>query len=177
MPSPSLAALTGFAQKIVVGVGDLAVSNNQGVVLTTYSLGSCLGVTIYDPVMRVGGLLHLMLPESSINPTKAAQQPAMFADTGVPALFRASYQMKAEKHRVRISLAGGAQVMDSSGFFNIGQRNYDAVAALLRQHGLKVQALEVGGLVSRTVSLNVGTGEVRLKVSGQMEEFVLCQGV
>ncbi len=174
MPSPSLAALAGFEQKIVVGVGDFAVSNNPSVVLMTYSLGSCLGVTIYDPVLRVGGVLHIMLPDSSINPAKAARQPAMFVDTGVPALFRAAYQMKAEKYRVQICVVGGAQVMDSSGFFNIGKRNYEALSALLVQHTLKVQATQVGGLVSRTVSLNVGTGEVRLKVSGRMDDFVLC---
>ena len=176
MPSPSLAALAGFEQKIVVGVGDLAVSNNPALVLATYSLGSCLGVTIFDPVMRVGGLLHLMLPDSSINCAKAIQQPAMFADTGVPALFREAYQMKADKYRVQICLAGGAQFMDGSGFFNIGKRNYDAVAALFNQHGLKVKAEAVGGLVSRTLSLNVRTGEVRLKISGRTEEVVLCEG-
>ncbi|MEK7678442.1 MAG: chemotaxis protein CheD [Verrucomicrobiota bacterium] len=176
MPSPSLAALAGFDQKVVVGVGDFAVSNNQTVVLTTYSLGSCIGVTLYDPVVRVGGLLHFMLPDSSTNPAKAAEQPAMFADTGIPALFRAAYQMRAEKHRAQICLAGGAQVMDSSGFFNIGARNYEGVATLLREHGLRIQAEQVGGMVSRTVMLNVRTGEVRLKVSGQAAEFVLCQG-
>ena len=136
MPSPGFAALAGFEQKVVVGVGDLAISNNRAVVLTTYSLGSCLGVTIYDPIMHVGGLLHFMLPDSSINTAKAVQQPGMFADTGVPALFRAAYQMKADKYRVQICLAGGAQFMDSSGFFNIGRRNFEAVAALLDQHGL-----------------------------------------
>jgi len=175
MPSPSLAALTGFERKIVVGVGDLAVSNNPAVVLATYLLGSCLCVTIYDPVTRGGGLLHLMLPDSSINPGKAALQPATFADTGVPALFRAAYQMKADKYRVQICLTGGAQFMDNSGFFNIGKRNYETVAALLEQHGLKVQAMEVGGLVSRTVSLTVGTGEVRLRVSGKTEEVALWE--
>ena len=65
MGSPSLSALAGFERKLVVGVGGLAVSNNQSVVLTTYSLGSCLGVTVYDPVSRSGGLLHAMLPERS----------------------------------------------------------------------------------------------------------------
>jgi chemotaxis protein CheD len=126
--------------------------------------------------MRVGGLLHFMLPDSSLNPAKAAHQPAMFADTGVPALFRAAYQMKADKYRVEICMAGGAQVMDSSGFFNIGKRNYESVVGLLRQHGLKIQAAEVGGLVSRTISLNVGTGEVRLKVSGRNDQIVLRNG-
>ena len=176
MASPSLSALAGFEQKVVVGVGDLAVSNNQGVVIATYSLGSCIGVTIYDPVMRVGGLLHLMLPESSINTAKAAQQPAMFADTGVPALFRAAYEMRADKHRVVICVAGGAQMMDQAGVFNIGKRNYNAVAGLLNQHGLKIQATQVGGMVSRTVMLNVRTGEVRLKISGQSEDLVLSKG-
>lgn len=176
MASPSLAAIAGFEQKIVVGVGDLAVSNNQAIVLTTYSLGSCLGVTIYDPVVRVGGLLHFMLPDSSINTAKAAQQPGMFADSGIPALFRAAYEMRAEKHRVQICVAGGAQVMDSSGYFNIGARNYDSLTALLRRHCLNIVAGQVGGMVSRTMTLNVRTGQVRLKVSGQAAEFVLHKG-
>jgi len=176
MASPSLGVLAGFEQKVVVGVGDLAVSNNPSVMVATYSLGSCIGVTIYDPVMRVGGLLHLMLPDSSINLVKAVQQPAMFADTGVPALFRTAYQMKAVKHRVVICVAGGAQLMDQTGVFNIGKRNFDAVMTLLNQHGLQVHAIQVGGMVSRTVTLNVGTGEVRLKESGQPNPVVMCQG-
>jgi chemotaxis protein CheD len=173
MPSPTLAALAGFEQKVVVGVGDLAVSNNPAMELATFSLGSCLGVTIYDPVRRVGGLLHIMLPDSSINPAKASNQPGMFVDTGVPALFRAAYQMGADKYRIQICLVGGAQVMDNTGFFNIGKRNYESLMALLDQHSLKVQVREVGGLVSRTVYLNVGTGEVRLKTSGRTEAQVL----
>lgn len=176
MPAPSLSAITGFEQKIVVGVADLAVSNNANTVLTTYSLGSCLGITIYDPVTRVGGLLHAMLPDSSIDPAKAATQPAMFIDTGIPALFRAAYQLKADKYRVQICVAGGAQVMDSSNFFNIGKRNYETLLGLLSQHALVVKAEDVGGMVSRTVHLNLRTGEVKLKISGKNEEIVLCKG-
>ncbi len=176
MPAPSLAAITGFDQKLVVGVADFAVSSNPNVVLTTYSLGSCLGITIFDPVTRVGGLLHAMLPDSSIDQAKAAAQPAMFIDTGIPALFRAAYQLKADKYRVQICVAGGAQVMDGSGFFSIGKRNYETLLKLLSQHGLVVRAEQVGGMVSRTVHLNLRTGEVKLKVSGQNEEVVLWKG-
>ena len=136
MPSPSLASIAGFERKLVVGVGGLAVSNNQAMILTTYSLGSCLGVTIYDPVSRAGGMLHAMLPDSSINSAKATEQPAMFVDTGIGALFRAAYALKAEKHRMQICVAGGAQFLDKSGFFNIGQRNYACLTQLLGQHGL-----------------------------------------
>jgi chemotaxis protein CheD len=163
----------GFERKLVVGVGGLAVSNNQSMMLTTYSLGSCLGVTIYDPVTRAGGLLHAMLPDSSINAEKASQQPAMFVDSGLPALFRAAYELRADKHRVDICVAGGAQFLDPSGFFNIGQRNYDCLVGILRKHGLNLRAAQVGGTVSRTVHLNLANGEVRLKVSGENNESVL----
>lgn len=176
MPAPSLAAITGFEQRLIVGVADLAVSSNPNVILTTYSLGSCLGITIYDPVARVGGLLHAMLPDSTIDLAKAASQPAMFIDTGIPALFRAAYQLKADKHRVQICIAGGAQVMDNSGFFSIGKRNYETLIKLLSQHGLIVRAEQVGGLVSRTVMMNVKTGEVKLKVSGENSEVILWKG-
>ena len=176
MGAPTLAALAGFERKLIVGVGGLAVSNNQSLVLSTYSLGSCLGISIYDPVSRAGGLLHAMLPDSSINPEKAAEQPAMFVDTGVCALFRAAYELKAQKHRVQICVVGGAQFLDKTGFFNIGQRNYNCLKQLLEEHGLAVQAEDVGGLVSRTIHLNLGTGEVRLKASGGCDEKILFQG-
>ena len=172
MPSPSL---TGFEQKVVIGIADYAVTNNQNLILSTYSLGSCLGIAIYDPVARVGGLLHAMLPDSTIDAHKAANQPAMFIDTGIPALFRAAYDLKAEKYRLKIYVAGGAQIMDSGGFFNIGRRNYDALSALFTQHGLKAQAEEIGGMVNRTMYLNIATGEVSLKTSGQLKETQLCK--
>ncbi len=176
MGSPSLSAIAEFESKLIVGVGGLAVSNNQAMTLTTYSLGSCLGITIYDPVTRAGGLLHAMLPDSSINSAKASEQPAMFVDTGIGALFRAAYALKAEKHRMQICVAGGAQFMDKSGFFNIGQRNYACLAQLLGQHGLVIDAADVGGLVSRTLNLRLKTGEVRLKSSSLSEETILFRG-
>jgi chemotaxis protein CheD len=170
----SPAPLSGFEHKIVVGIADLAVSNNPNVILTTYSLGSCLGVAIYDPAVQVGGMLHLMLPDSSIDPAKGAAQPAMFVDTGLPALFRAAYELHADKRRIRIYIAGGAQVMDNSGFFNIGKRNYEALTNLLQSHGLRIQAEQVGGLVNRTLCLCLRTGEVSLKTSGQTKDMPLC---
>jgi chemotaxis protein CheD len=174
MASPSLSIL-GFQQKVVVGIADMAVSNNPNSVLATYSLGSCVGIAIYDPVSRVGGLLHAMLPDSTIDLEKAGRKPAMFVDTGIPALFRAAYELRAEKHRVHIYVVGGAQIMDSSGFFNIGKRNYDAVQGIFSRHGLRAVAEEVGGMVNRTMFLNLSTGILSLKISGQTEEVVLCK--
>jgi chemotaxis protein CheD len=176
MASPSLGAPSMFEQKLVVGVGDLVVSNNASVTLTAYSLGSCLGVTFYDPVVRAGGLLHAMLPDSSINQLKANQQPAMFVDTGITALLRAAQELKADPRRIQICVAGGAQFLDETALFNIGQRNYARFTELLQAHSLTLQAEAIGGLVSRTIYLKLETGEVRLKLSGQIEETVLFKG-
>jgi chemotaxis protein CheD len=176
MSAPPIAASAGLERKVIVGVGGLAVSNDPSMILTTYSLGSCLGVTIYDPVSRAGGLLHAMLPDSSINAAKAAEQPAMFVDTGISALWRAVYALKADKHRVQICVVGGAQFLDKTGYFNIGQRNFDSLAKLLNQQGLSIDAKDVGGLVSRTLNLRLHTGEVRVRSSGQSEEIILFRG-
>ena len=78
---------------LTVGVGDCKVSDVAEAALATYALGSCIGLAIYDPVAKVGGLLHFMLPESSLNPEKASEYPFMFADTGIPQLFHAAYRL------------------------------------------------------------------------------------
>jgi chemotaxis protein CheD len=169
-----LPRVSGFEHKVVVGIADLAVSNNPNVILTTFSLGSCLGIAIYDPAVKVGGLLHIMLPDSSIEPAKGVVQPAMFVDTGVPALLAAASKLRADKQRMLVYVAGGAQVMDHSGFFEIGKRNYEALGNFLQKNSLCIQAEQVGGLVNRTLRLNVGSGKVSLKISGQAEEISLC---
>lgn len=173
MAAPSFSAVLGGERKIVVGVGGLAVSNDSSTILSTYSLGSCLGIALYDPVARAGGLLHAMLPDSTINPAKARDNPGMFVDTGVPAIFRALYQLKAEKRRIQICVAGAAKFLDNTGFFNIGERNFEALQKILHEHQLILQTHQVGGLVSRTIHLHIETGEVRLKASGQVEQTLL----
>ena len=74
--------------KIIVGMADMQVTNTPEATLITYALGSCIGVTLYDPSAKVGGLLHFMLPESQLDPQKAQRKPWMFADTGIPLFFK-----------------------------------------------------------------------------------------
>lgn len=150
----------------VVGVADMAVSNDSSAEIVTYSLGSCLGITIYDPVKKIGGLLHIMLPDSKIDAAKAASIPAMFVDTGVPRLFHATYNLGADRGRLVVKVAGGAQLLDQQGIFNIGARNFDALGKLLAQNGLRTHATDVGGLSSRTVRLDLTTGQVTIKTPG-----------
>jgi len=163
--SPTIASL--FAQRVVIGVGDLAVSNNTQVVLSTYALGSCIGVVAYDPVVKAAGILHLMLPESSISPEKAARQPAMFADTGLPAFFKALAGLRAERSRLRLFVAGGASVIAGTDPFRIGERNQRVTMNYLSQQGYTVRRTDVGGNINRTVHLEVSTGAVALKTPNE----------
>jgi len=153
--------------RLVVGVGDLQVSGDPDDSIITYSLGSCVGVCIYDPVARVGGLLHYMLPESKLSPEKAAAYPYMFADTGIPALFRKAYALGAVKGRITVRAAGGAEILDAAGLFNIGKRNLLELRKILWQNGMMLGRSEIGGTVNRTVAMEISSGEVILKTSGQ----------
>lgn len=153
----------------VVGVADMALSNSPEDVLITYSLGSCIAVVIFDPVARVGGMLHYMLPESCLDPEKAKLNPTMFADTGITLLFRQSYQIGARKENMIVKAVGGAQILDQNGLFNIGKRNYVAMRKIFWRNNVAVAAEHVGGTVNRTVRLEMATGKVFLKVSGNGE--------
>lgn len=139
------------------------MSNNPQVVLSTYALGSCIGVIAYDPIMKAAGILHLMLPESSISPEKAARQPAMFADTGLPAFFKALMGLKGDRNRLRIFVAGGASVIAGSDPFRIGERNARVTLDYLQREGYTVRRSDVGGNFNRTVHLEVSTGTVSMK--------------
>jgi len=157
---------------LIVGVSDMKVSNDFESVLITYSLGSCIGITIYDNVARVGGLLHFMLPESSLDLTKAEKNPYMFADTGIPLLFKSAYKLGAKKQRMKVIVLGGSQVLDQKGFFNIGKRNYLATKKIFWKNNVMIDYEDVGGSSNRTVKMSIKNGENLIKVSGVGEKTV-----
>lgn len=148
---------------LVVGIGECLVSNDPEAVLITYALGSCIAVIIYDPVSKVGGLLHYMLPDSTIDSEKAQKRPFMFADTGIPLLFHSAYQLGAVKSRMEVSVLGGAQVMDSTETFNIGKRNHLALRKIFWKAGVLVHSEDVGGTQSRTVRLEMASGRIIMR--------------
>lgn len=154
----------------VVGVGDMKVSADPSDQLITYALGSCLGITVYDPVAKVGGLLHVMLPLLTIDPKRAAENPCVFVDTGVPRLFHACYEAGALKRRVEVKVVGGAYTgaSEEDDYFQIGQRNVVVLRKLLWRNGVLLAAEDVGGRISRTVELDIGTGQVTVKAYGQV---------
>lgn len=149
----------------IVGVADMKISSQPGDQLVTYALGSCLGIAIHDPVVNVGGLLHVMLPLSTIDPAKAAENPSMFVDTGVPQLFISCYKAGAQKQRLVVKVAGGASVHvdEAEDHFQIGKRNFVMLRKLLWKNGVLLKAHDVGGAHSRTMMLDIGSGTVMLK--------------
>ncbi len=157
---------------VVVGIGDCQVSRAPESTIVTYALGSCIAVIIHDPVAQVGGLLHFMLPEASIHPARAEKNPFLFADTGIPALFDTAYSLGADKRRLNVTVVGGAQMVDPQGTFSIGKRNCLAMRKSFLKAGVLVQAERLGGSVSRTVRLDVGTGKVLFREAAQAEQEV-----
>ena len=151
---------------LIVGVADMKVSNDLEAVLVTHSLGSCIGIAIYDPMAKAGGLLHYMLPESSLDGIKAKKNPYMFGDTGIPLLFKEVYKLGAKKNRLKIIVAGGAQILDQKGLFNIGKRNHTLLRKMFWKNEVMIDFEDVGGNVNRTLKLEIKNGQAWLKVSG-----------
>jgi chemotaxis protein CheD len=152
-----------------VGVAECKVSGDVEAVLVTYALGSCVAVSIYDPVARVGGLLHLMLPANGSARSASRPNPFMFADTGLPLMLQQAGELGAEKRRLLVCLAGGAQMMDENGVFNIGRRNQAAVRNYFWKAGLFVHAEALGGQVSRTAGLELKSGRFWVREQGLKE--------
>lgn len=157
--------------QLTIGMGALAVSDNPEDFLVTYALGSCIAVLVHDPVHHVGGMLHFMLPISAQSVTKAAENPAMFADTGVPLLFEMMYAKASKKRDLVVRLAGGAKVGSDSAMFDIGRRNLVAVRKMLWTAGVPIAAEDVGGANARTARLHVGTGVAAIRSRGIELEF------
>jgi chemotaxis protein CheD len=148
--------------RIVIGIGECAVSNKPEDVLITHALGSCIAVCIWDPTVSVAGLLHLLLPDSRINPARASEQPAAFADTGIPLLFQAAYKLGLQKSRCIVRLVGGAEVAGHGATFDIGKRNILAAKNILWRNGVLIKGEAVGGKAVRTVNFPLREGRIQI---------------
>jgi chemotaxis protein CheD len=154
-----------------VGISDMQVSDRSTDVLVTHSLGSCVGLTLYDPVAGVGGMIHCMLPLSKIDPAKAQANPAMFTDTGVVALLEAVYRLGAERRNLLAKVAGASSLLDEKGLFKIGERNYTVLRKILWKNEILIRAEDVGGQKARTLTLYMDTGRTVVKSCGQEVEL------
>ena len=156
--------------KYVVAVGDMKIGQEVDTIVT-HALGSCLGLMVHDPIAKVGGLLHAMLPLSKINPDKAKTNPYMFVDTGAPTLFKALYDIGGQKSRMVIKAAGCGNPLGKNEMFKIGERNYTVLKKLLWKNNILLEAEDVGGTISRTVYLDLATGQTVISSGGKKAEL------
>ncbi len=153
-------------KRVVIDISDAKVSSDPGDVLTTYSLGSCIGVALFDPVAHVGGMLHYQLPTSTLDKPKAEQIPFMFADTGMAILLKKLMAMGAGKKRMHVKIAGGASMSAGPKGFDIGKRNYLSIRKVLWQHGMFIDTEDIGGQSPRNMYLNMADGSVTVRSVG-----------
>jgi chemotaxis protein CheD len=152
---------------IVVNVSEARISCDPADTLCTFALGSCIGVTLYDDLRKVGGMLHFQLPSATENPGRATNNPAMFADTGIALVLDLMRKRGVEPRRLRINVVGGAAMWNDTKLFDIGRRNLAAIQTILRQRGLRIAAEDVGGDQPRTVRMDLSNGMVTVMSNGQ----------
>lgn len=150
-----------------VDISDMKVSENPGEVLVTYSLGSCVGLALYDRVAGVGGLIHCMLPLAKIDVDKAAARPFMFVDTGVTQLLTTLFSMGAQRQNLVAKVAGAGSPLGKEETFRIGQRNYTILRKLLWKNSILIDAEDIGGSKARTMYLYMADGLVTVKSEGK----------
>ena len=158
-------------KKISVGIADMKLTRQEGV-LITYALGSCIGITFYDPMIKLGALLHIMLPEKT---NSQDSNILKYADTGIRLTLSKMEQMGARRAHIVAKIAGGAKMFDVAGngsLGNIGQRNIDSVHHVLQQERIRLLREDVGGSTARTLLFDVATGEGCIKIYGKAERIL-----
>ncbi|HOJ67684.1 MAG TPA: chemotaxis protein CheD [Candidatus Hydrogenedentes bacterium] len=157
--------------QITVGISDLKISKSPQDILITYSLGSCIGVTMYDPDVPIGGLIHCMLPTSKIDEKRAESSPFMFTDVGIPEMLRVLYSLGAQKKRLIVKAAGAARLLDDENTFRIGERNEVVLRKILWKNNILLAASDTGGSIARTMLLEMRDGTTKIRSGGK--EYVL----
>jgi len=159
------------SSSLVAGIGEMIATTDPTATLVTYSLGSCIGVSIYDPEVNFGALIHCMLPSSKVEQEKAAINPHRYTDTGIVAMLQTAFDHGADRSRMQIRVAGGAAPMDACGRFKIGERNFATLRKVLWKNNLLLQGEDVGGTQPRTMTLYMPDGRVTVRKGREEAEL------
>ena len=153
-----------------VGISEMYVTAAHYEQIVVDSITSCVVLALYDPVARVGGVVHCMLPVSKISPEKASGKPCMFVDTGVVLLIESLLNLGASLSNLEATIAGASAMFDGESFFKVGERNYIVLKEILRRNHINVIAESVKGTCTRRLSLDMATGIVDIKKIGDRED-------
>lgn len=155
--------------KITIGIADMKMAQSSGM-LITYALGSCIGICLYDQKIKLGALIHIMLP---LNMEPGRKNTMKYADTGIRETLKMMEAKGASRSRITAKIAGGAKMFEVKGgsLSNIGQRNIESVHNTLKREGIKLLQEDVGGTVARTLLFDVGTGLGCVRCYGRPEHI------
>lgn len=153
---------------LTVAIGGIEVTDDRSQVLITHGLGSCVAVMAWDPVRKVGGMLHFQLPAASLSPDRAKESPGTFADSGIPLLFEKMYMLGARKREIVVKVAGGGSFHGATDTFDIGRRNYTMMRKIFWKNQVLIAAEDIGGNRSRTARLFVDTGQVTIQSGSEV---------
>ena len=158
----------------VVPIGNMEILDKPDIELSVYALGSSGLIILYDDTIPAGGLLYYMLPDSSLSPERAVNQPNLFADTGIQPLVESFIErFGSRKENIKVFLAGGSNAQTESSALKIGEKNIEKARSFLEQAGLKITAEETGGLNNRSLRFNTGSGTIKVKINSQFKEYQL----
>ena len=146
----------------IIGIGDYVISNNPDDIVKTFALASCVAVTVYNPFLQLAGMIHIALP-NPMHQDDARCRPAYYATSGIPLLIRkvcGDYGSRRED--LQVKLFGGADSLRTDDYFKIGPKNIKAVQETLLSLGLKIEDAYIGGLISRSITMSVSTGEIEI---------------
>ena len=154
-------------QNLTVGIADMKIGKGNDL-LVTYALGSCIGLCFYDPKLKLGALLHVMLP---LNMEAGRKNPLKYADTGIRETLRQLEAKGASRSRITVKIAGGAKMFEVNGgnLGNIGQRNIESVHTILRMEGIRLLGEHVGGNVARTLLFDLDSGQSCIRSYGRQD--------
>ena len=159
-----------MSDKLIIGIADMNMAKGEGM-LVTYALGSCIGICLHDPVLKLGALVHIMLP---VNMEAGRKTPMKYADTGIRETLRLMESKGASRNRITAKIAGGAKMFEvgSSSLGNIGQRNIESVHINLKKEGIRLLKEDVGGSVARTLLFDVNSGLGCVRCYGRKELII-----
>ena len=158
-----------MSDKLIIGIADMKMAKGEGM-LVTYALGSCIGICLYDQKIKLGALIHIMLP---LNMEPGRKNTMKYADTGIRETLKMMEAKGASRSRITAKIAGGAKMFEIKGgsLSNIGQRNIESVHNTLKREGVKLLQEDVGGTVARTLLFDVGTGLGCVRCYGKPEHI------
>lgn len=151
---------------ILVGISEMAISDNPDDLLATYSLGSCVGVSLFDPVNNIGALIHCMLPTAMNEQEKARHSPYMYVDTGMTKMLQQMFELGTKKSDIICKVSGAGNPLSDSNMFRIGERNYAILKKILWKNNILIKGELVGDKTAKTMFLHMDTGKTYIRISG-----------